>query len=100
MLLTIDCVTVQVNPIKTMVVCPCGEDALGERFPFLGWVDPPMRPRDVGIIFGLLRNRNQLKDFVDMTEGMADFEEHRANTEETWENMEQMRASVEHERPT
>nr|GEY74188.1 zinc finger, GRF-type [Tanacetum cinerariifolium] len=83
-----------------MVVCPCGEDALGERCLFLKWVDPPMCPRNVSIIFGLLRNRNQLKDFVDMTEERADFEEHRANTKETRENMEQMRASVEHERPT
>nr|GEV97948.1 zinc finger, GRF-type [Tanacetum cinerariifolium] len=83
-----------------MIFCPCGEDVVGEKCPFLGWVDPPMCPHDVAIIFGLLRNRNQLEDLLDMTEERAYFEEHRANTEETRENMEQMRANVEHERPT
>nr|GEU64222.1 zinc finger, GRF-type [Tanacetum cinerariifolium] len=70
-----------------MFVCPCGEDDLGEKFAFLGLVNPPMCLRDVDIIFGLLKNRNQLEDLLDMTEEGADFEEHRAKTEETRENM-------------
>nr|GEZ83881.1 hypothetical protein [Tanacetum cinerariifolium] len=71
-----------------MVVCPCGEDAMGEKFPFLGLVNPPMCLRDVDIIFGLLKNRNQLEDLLDMTEEGADFEELRVKTEETRANME------------
>nr|GEV05526.1 hypothetical protein [Tanacetum cinerariifolium] len=81
-----------------MVVCPCGEDAVGEKCHFLGCVDPPMCPRVVNIIFGLLRNKNQPDDLLDMTEEKADIKEHSANTEETRTNMEQLRANVEHER--
>nr|GEX04118.1 zinc finger, GRF-type [Tanacetum cinerariifolium] len=83
-----------------MVICPCGEFVVGEKCPFLEWVDPPMCPHDVDIIFGLLRNRNQLEDLLDMTEERADFEERRANTEETKANMVQIRDNVEHEKPT
>nr|GEV22884.1 hypothetical protein [Tanacetum cinerariifolium] len=81
-----------------MVVCPCREDAVGEKCPFLGWVDPPMCPRVLNIIFGLLRNRNELDDLLDMTKEKADIEEHSANTEENKTNIEQIRANIEHER--
>ncbi|GKD65698.1 hypothetical protein Tco_1307806 [Tanacetum coccineum] len=98
-----------------MVVYTCGEDVVvrtswtkrnqGKRFyacptfcPFLGWVDPPMCPRSMDIIPGLLRSRNQMKDLLDMTEERADFEEHTANTQETKANIEQMRANEEHDR--
>nr|GEV05529.1 hypothetical protein [Tanacetum cinerariifolium] len=81
-----------------MVVYPCGEDSVGEKCPFLGWVDPPMCLRVVNIIFGLLRNRNQLDDLLDMTKEKADIEEHSANTKENRTNMEQIRDKIEHER--
>ncbi|GJV70234.1 hypothetical protein Tco_1485743 [Tanacetum coccineum] len=99
-----------------MVVYTCGEDVVvrtswtnrnlgsfylyfkGDSCPFLGWVDPPMCPRAMDIIPGLLRSRSQMEDLLDMTEERANFEEHRANTQETRANMEQRRANVEHER--
>nr|GEW45921.1 hypothetical protein [Tanacetum cinerariifolium] len=80
-----------------MDVCPCGEDVVGEKCPFLGLVDPPMCLCVVNIIFGLLRNRNQLEDLLNMTEEKADIDEHSTNTE-TRTNMEQMRANVKHQK--
>ncbi|PWA64032.1 zinc finger, GRF-type [Artemisia annua] len=71
-----------------MVVCTCGKSAVvktswtnrnpGRRFfgcptigsncPFLGWLDPPMCPRSVDIIPGLLRRINAFRGVVEELE--------------------------------
>ncbi|PWA79777.1 zinc finger, GRF-type [Artemisia annua] len=71
-----------------MVVCTCGKPAVvktswtnrnpGQRFfgcptigsncPFLGWLDPPMCPRSVDIIPGLLRRINAFRGVVEELE--------------------------------
>ncbi|PWA42576.1 zinc finger, GRF-type [Artemisia annua] len=71
-----------------MVVCTCGKPAVvktswtnrnpGRRFfgcptigsncPFLGWLDPPMCPRSVDIIPGLLRRINAFRGVVEELE--------------------------------
>ncbi|PWA94879.1 zinc finger, GRF-type [Artemisia annua] len=73
-----------------MVVCTCGKHAVvktswtnrnpGRRFfgcptiisgsncPFLGWLDPPMCPRSVDIIPGLLRRINAFRGVVEELE--------------------------------
>ncbi|GJV85714.1 hypothetical protein Tco_1525612 [Tanacetum coccineum] len=76
------CGNVQANTVATFHMA-------GKNCPFLEWADPPMCPRVVDIILGLLRSRNQMAYLLDMTEEIADFKEHRANTQEMRANMEQ-----------
>ncbi|GKF51970.1 hypothetical protein Tco_0148437, partial [Tanacetum coccineum] len=59
-----------------------------ENCHFIGWVDPPIRLRVVDIIPGLLKTMKQMEDLVEVTKERADFEEHRANTQETRANIE------------
>ncbi|GJU60717.1 zinc finger, GRF-type containing protein [Tanacetum coccineum] len=51
----------QINPGRRFHCC----SKVGDNCGFNGWFDPPMCPRAVVIIPGLLRNTNELREIAD-----------------------------------